>query len=163
MKLLILLFIVLVGCSSTSSSLSPIQAVGCTVESTIVGVEAQAIATLLTCSNVAQIQTDMQTALGNVNFCAVPVPAPAVTSLIATKVKTIGDITQADLDAAKKGVQSKAVAKGIVATIACPIFFNVALGFATSQIPSKWSCQASTSAASLGAALTAACETAITL
>lgn len=129
--------------SSTSSSISPIQAVGCDIETAVIGAEAGAIATLLTCANQTQISTDLQTALGNANLCAQP--GVAAVSMPQLKAK------------------ASAKPMGIIGNIACPLVINVAIGYATQAVPASWSCTTGASAASLAAALTAACETAVPL
>jgi hypothetical protein len=146
--------------SSTPGSVTPIQSVGCAVESAVTSAAATTIAASISCSNQAQIATDIQNALGNVNLCAAGV-APAPAALVGPKWSKVGDVSKQDLDKAKA---SKGLAPmGIVGQIACPIVVNTLLGFATNSIPVSWGCSASTSAASLGAVITSACEAAIPL
>lgn len=153
-----------------SATMSPLQAAGCDVEGLGTSAAASAIASVLSCSNAPQIQADLQVALGNVNFCAVDVPAASVASLVAgaKKYSKLGDVSAADVAAAKAAkpglVKSEAVKPmGIVGNIACPLIFNVGIGYLTQAVPSGWSCAASASTASVSQALITACEAAIPL
>ena len=128
-----------VGCTKSGSSISPAQAVGCDIESAVVAAEASAVSTLLSCTNVTQVQQDMMTALGNANLCA----APGVAAVSSAQMK------------------SAVSAKGVIGSLACPIVVNVLIGYASSAIPSTWGCSTGSSAQSLSAALTAACVAAV--
>lgn len=151
------------ACSKSSSSMSPIQAAACDVESVATGSVAAAVATAFNCQNQPQIQTDLQTALGNVNFCAASVPAPASLIAGAKMVSKLGDVTKADIDAAKKAKGLAVKPMGIVGNIACPIILNAGVAYLTQAVPSSWSCTASSSAQTVAQALTIACEAAIPL
>lgn len=140
------------GCtsSSTGSSISPISAAVCDVESAITSAEAVAIASLLTCSNESTIQSSLQTALGNANLCSNASISAATAAQIASAkaahaVKTAG----------------MPVSKAVIGDLACPIVVNVLIGFGTSSIPTSWGCSASSTASSFMAALTTACESAV--
>lgn len=161
MKLLFLgLLLMSVACTKSGGSVSPIQQVGCDVESAITGAAGSAIAAAISCSNQAQIASDVQTALGNVNLCNAGI---ASASLVKPAWSKVGDVTKQDLDKAK-GVKSLDVKPmGVVGNIACPIVVNTLLGFATNSIPSSWGCSASTSASSLAQTIVAACELAVPL
>lgn len=154
------------GCTSTNPALTPIQQAGCYIETAITGGAAGAVASALTCTNQAAIQASLNTALGNANLCATPVPpaapaTPATQSKVAPKWQTIGDITKDDVAAAGQ-VQSKAVvAKGVIGNIACPLAINTIVGFLSNSVPSAWGCSQSSSMASLVTALTSACELAV--
>ena len=133
----------LCGCTKTATgSMTPIQAVGCDIQTLVTSGLAASVATALSCTNQTQIQTDLQSAFGNANLCA----AQAVSTANAAQVKA-----------------AKAAAKpmGIVGNIACPIAINTVIGFLSNSVPTTWGCSASATAAALSSALTAACETAI--
>lgn len=154
------------ACSKTSASMSPLQAAGCDLETVATQTLATGISTVLSCTNTNQIASDLQVALGNVNFCAISVPAPAA-ALVAgqPKYSKLGDVKKSDIDAKKtKGLNAEAVkAQGIVASIACPAVLNIGISYLTQAVPSSWSCSASTGTQSVAAALTAACTAAIPL
>lgn len=122
------------ACTTTNPSLQPIQSVGCDAETAVTTAMAGTIATTLNCSNQAAIQSSLQVALGNVNFCAQATAAQAQAKL------------------------KKVFSKGIVADLACPIVVNVLIGYGTSSVPTVWGCSTSTNASTLSAALTSACE-----
>lgn len=145
------LMVMMIGCSTTPTNpvLTPIQAVGCDVETAVTTAFAATVATSLACTNQTAIQSSFQTALGNVNFCA----SSSVSSVTAAQIK----------DAAAKMTSKVAKPMGIVGTIVCPIAINTIIGYATAQIPTTWGCSASVSASTVGAALTAACEAAVPL
>lgn len=163
--LLILVPLLFLGtaCNKTSSSISPLAGLGCSVESAVAGAEAATISSLLSCSGAAQIESDLMTALGNANLCNSPLPAPSglVAQSVSSQWKKVGDVKDEDL---KSGKGQKALdfhITGIVGSIACPIVVNVVIGYATQAIPTKWSCSAGSSAQSLSAALIAACTAAV--
>jgi hypothetical protein len=144
-KLMLLAAILGILCSCTSSSpspgsvISPITAVGCSIETAVTAGAASGIATALNCTSQAAIQTSLQLALGNVNFCSY----------------------QPQADAAKLAKSSKQPLKGVLGDIACPVFINTAMGYLTNSVPAAWGCAAGASASAIAAALTTACETAI--
>ena len=146
MKIVLSLLISLMfvgGCTSSSGSMTPIQAAGCDVESAILGGAATAIATALSCSSVSSVQSSLTTALGNANLCS---------------SSQVASVTASSLKAAKSAAVKPL---GIVGNLACPIAVNTIVGFLSNSIPSAWGCSASTDAASLSTALTAACEAAV--
>lgn len=157
MKLLILTILLLGVACTKSGTMSPIQSAGCAVESAVTSAAATSIAAALSCTNQAQIATDVQNALGNVNLCATNV---AVASL-APKYSKVGDVSKQDLDAAKGKNLIKPM--GVVGNIACPIVVNTLLGFATNSIPSSWGCSSSTTASALTATIIAGCEAVVPL
>ena len=122
--------------TTTTAVLTPLEDVGCSIETAVTGGMASTVASALTCTNVAAIQASLVTAMGNVNICA---KAPAVT------------------------VQSKGLVKtqGLIGNIACPIAITTVVGFLTNSIPTTWGCSANATVAALTTALTAACEAAI--
>lgn len=143
MKLLLMtvMAFLMFGCTkSSTSSLTPIQAAGCDVESLVTSGFASAVASALTCTNTTQIQTDLQTAFGNANLCQGQVAAATMAQL-----------------------KAKGVSKGIVGSIACPIAINTAVGYLSNSIPTTWGCSAAATAASLSATLTTLCEGAVTI
>lgn len=160
--LALILFVFVAACTKTTApgSLNPIQQVGCDVESAITGAAGSAIASAISCSNQAQVASDIQNALGNVNLCNAGV---AVASLASDGPKwtKIGDVSKQDIDAAKSS--KKLSPMGVIGNVACPIVVNTLLGFATNSIPASWGCSASTSASSLGQTIVSACELAIPL
>lgn len=125
--ILVISFLAIAGCSS--SSLTPIQTAACDIETAVSNGLASSVASALSCTNTAAIQTSFLTALGNANFC------PATSS-----------------------AQSKVSVKGAVGNIVCPLAVSTILGFLSNSVPSSWGCSASTDAGSLSTALTTACE-----
>lgn len=119
------------GCTSTPST--PAASVGCSVETVVTTAAAGAIASADACTNVAQIQTDIQKALGSINLCA-------------------SATTQAQLQALKKK-QGDAY-KGIVGNIVCPLATDAIISLIGSAAPASWGC---TGNASVSAAIAAAC------
>lgn len=122
-----------------SPVLSPLQDVGCEIESAVTSSFANTIANSFSCKNTSVIQANLQTAFGNANLC--PKVTPAMTIAKAQAVH----------------------AKGIVGNIACPLAISTAIGYLTSQIPTAWGCSAQVTAASLTSTLTTACEAAVPL
>lgn len=140
----VLLVVSLFGCTKTNSTLTPIQQVGCEIESAVSTSFSAGVASAMSCTNQAAIQASLQTAFGNANLCAGP--ASAVT---AAQIKT---------------AKSLAVKpQGVVGNLACPIAVSSALGFLTNSVPSSWGCSASASASTLQSTLVSLCETAIPL
>lgn len=111
---------------------SPIVTVGCQVETSVVQALASNVATTLTCSNLAAIQTDMQAALGKANLCAPSTEA------------------------------QKGKLKGVVGNMVCPMAVGAALSMVATKIPAGWGCAPGSNPAGLGDVLTAACNKAVT-
>lgn len=152
------------GCHPGGSTVSPIQAAGCDVETAILGGASTAIGTALSCGNVSAIQASLTTALGNANLCATPIPqAPASAASKAAgspAYKTIGDVPLSALKSS--AVKSDAVRSlGIVGNIACPIAINTVIGFLSNSVPAAWSCSSGSTAASLEATLVQVCQIAV--
>ena len=116
--------------ASVQAALKNAEVSVCNQETAALTSISQSIAKTLTCSNVAQIQTDLTAVLGNVNVCKW-LPAPS------TGLKLTGPI----------------------ANLFCPIASSAAVGFLTQSIPSKWGCTATAEASAMQAALTSICET----
>ncbi len=158
------------GCSK-GSSVSPIAAVGCDIEAAVLGGAAGVIASQLQCSNLSNIQSGLQVALGNLNFCTIPVPAaPAPAPAAALKAanaapqwKTLGDVTSAQLSSVKAQAQIKGAMKamGIIGSIACPAFINIAGGYLSNVVPGTWGCSGNVSASVILQALESACIAAV--
>lgn len=140
MKTLILFFVTsfLFACSSNSPSPSPIQTVGCTLETTVASALSQSIASTLSCSNQSQIQADLLAALGKVNFCASAVMPSASAS-----------------DPKK--------AKGILGDVVCPIAINSAMGVLGSKVPASWGCSPAASTNTLTQSLTVVCQSVVSI
>jgi hypothetical protein len=138
MKILILSFVFLfVGCTK-NGSVTPIQDAGCQAEQLMTAAAASVVASSLTCSGAAAIQTSLQQALGNANYCASSTAA-------STQVKTTA-------------LQAKvAQPQGAIATLVCPLAVNVVVGYLSSSVPSAWGCSGSADAGVLGSALSVAC------
>lgn len=146
--------------------LSPIQEAGCAIESAVSGGMASVVSSSLQCSHPDVVAQQLQAAFGNANLCAAPVAAPANAAMLAgQKFSKVGDVSAADLDAAKSGMHANAVKpNGIIGNIACPIAINAAIGFLSNAVPAAWGCSGpNASISGLIGALTAACETAVPL
>ncbi len=128
----LMLTMTFVGCNKPSDPTGPIAAVGCSVETAITSSLAATIGSTLTCSNLTQVQLDIQGALGKANLCAQAVPPPA-------------------------SAQSKQKFKGIVGGLVCPLAIDAVLGLVVSKVPASWGCSPSASTTGLATALGAAC------
>ena len=137
--LLLALPFAFMGCtkSSTPSSPTPVQQVGCAVETAVASAISAVAAQQLQCTGTAAIQASILAAAtkANVNLCPT---APA--TVAAGKVP------------AEKSAIGNAICPGIVSSL---------LGAAQTQIPAAWSCSAATLSADLSAKLITACEGAI--
>lgn len=121
------------GCTK-STTVTPIQSAGCSIETAISSGIAGAVSSSLQCANTAQVAADLQAAWGNVNLCST---------------------AQAQMKS------QKLQPKGIVASIVCPIAINTAVGFLSNSVPSSWKCTGpNATMAGLIGALTTACEAA---
>lgn len=167
---ILLLVIMIAGCSvfknSTTGALTPVGGAVCDIESSLANGLAGSVAGTLACSNQAAIVTSLQSALGNVNLCAAPLPAPAsaaLKSLDASGWKTVGDVPASALKKpASVGLKAEAVkTMGIVGQIACPIAIDTGIGFLSNSIPAAWGCSASVTVQTIQSALIAACELAV--
>lgn len=126
-----------IGCK-TSTPVSPTgQQIGCSVETLVTTAAAGAIASADSCTNVSQIQSDIQGALGSINLCA-------------------SATVQAQLVALQKKEGDKY--KGIVGNIVCPLATDAVLSLIGSKTPASWGCSGS---ASVAAAISAACIAAV--
>lgn len=121
-----------VGCTSTGSSGAG-STVGCSAETIVTTAAAGAIASADSCSNVAQIQADIQAKLGSINLCA------------SAQV-------QAQLAALKQKQGDKF--KGIVGSIVCPLAVDGIISLINAAPPASWGCKGN---ADIGTALSAAC------
>jgi hypothetical protein len=148
MKILILilapLLLLTASCSKSSTgTLSPIQQVACDIETDLNTSFSAAVATALSCTNQAAIQSSLALAFGNANLCT----------------GQVASVTAAQLSAARAAVKANAVsAKGVIANLACPVAVSSALGFLSNAIPSAWGCSATATASALSATLTTLCE-----
>lgn len=71
MKMLIVLFLFMSSCTTpTTNPTDPIKTVGCSIESSLALGLSQTFAATMSCTNVAQIQSDILSTLGSVNLCA---------------------------------------------------------------------------------------------
>lgn len=150
------------GC--TSGSMSPIGSAVCDVEKVALTGVSQSIAGILNCSAPDAIETSLEQALGNVNFCKTPVQQDSASDTVKALVagqnwQTIGDI---HLPLSQSGAKSLSAApQGVIGALACPIIVNTVLGYLTSSIRSSWKCSNSASAGTVASAITAACVAAI--
>lgn len=150
------------GCKSSTPNpvLTALDSAVCDVETTITGAVGAAIVNACKgTGTTAACGAGFQSALGNVNLCAMPLPS----TLAGTGAKTIGSITQSQIDAAKKAGVKSLAPMGIVGSIACPIAVNTGMGYLTAQIPLACGCTISLTASEADADLTAACIAAIPL
>lgn len=122
-----------VGCKTSTPAAPVVATIGCSAETLATTALAGAIASADSCTNVTQIQTDIQNALGSINLCA---SAAVQAQMIALKKKQ-GDKYQ-----------------GIVGNIACPLATDAVLSIIGSKTPTMWGCSGS---ANIAAALSAAC------
>lgn len=132
------------GCTKSNSSLTPIQQVGCDIETAVSSSFAGGVAAALSCSNLSVIQADLQKAFGNANLCQGPVASATTAQLKSAKAQLVHKM-------------------GAIGNIACPIAVPTALGFLSNSIPSGWGCSASASASALSSTLITLCEAAIPL
>lgn len=123
------------GCTKTPTN----QTIGCSVETVVTTAAAGAIASADSCSNVSQIQQDIQAKLGSINLCA------------ASSV-------QAQLQSIKQKQGDKF--KGIVGNIVCPLATDAVISLISAGVPSSWGCKGSSD---IAAALAAACIAAVPL
>jgi hypothetical protein len=145
MRIIAIFFLVFsCGCTNNNSTLTPIQQVGCDIETAVTTSFVSGVATALSCSNQAAIQTSLQSAFGNANLCSGP----------------RGLVTASQMKAAKAGVMKP---DGVIGNLACPIAISAALGFLSNSVPSAWGCSQSASASTLATTLTSLCEAAIPL
>lgn len=155
------------GCTKSGGPvLSPIQEAGCAIESAVSGGMASVVSSSLQCSHPDVVAQQLQAAFGNANLCAAPIaPAPAAAMLAGQKYSKVGDVSAADLAAAKSGMHANAVKpNGIIGNIACPIAINAAIGFLSNAVPASWGCSGpNASISGLIGALTSACEAAVPL
>lgn len=121
-----------VGCTKTGTGGTG-QTLGCSAETVITTAAAGAIASADNCSNVSQIQKDIQAALGSINVCQ----SATVQAQMADLKKKQGDKY-----------------KGIVGNIVCPLATDAIISLIGSKVPSTWGC---TGNADVAAALSAAC------
>lgn len=124
------------GCKSTAPTGSG-GAIGCSVETIVTTAAAGAIAAADSCTNVSQIQTDIQAALGSINMCA----AAAVQTQMVSLKKKQGDKFQ-----------------GIVGSIVCPLATDAIMSLIGTKTPATWGCSGS---ASVSSAISAACIAAV--
>lgn len=169
MKLLLVLIscVFMFGCKQ-NPVLSPIQDAGCAIETAVSGGLAGAVSGALQCSHPDVVAQQLQSAFGNANLCQAPVPAPAQAALVAgvaPKFSKVGDVSDADLKAAKSGLHANMVKpQGVVGSVACPIAINAAVGFLSNSVPAAWGCTGPNATISgLVSALTAACVAAVPL
>lgn len=146
-KLILCLCVFFTGCTktaTTTSTLTPIQAVGCDVETAVTASFATGVVKALTCTNEAAVQASLLLAFGNANLCS-----NQVTAVSAVQIKA----------AVSKAIKPQ----GVIGNIACPIAVSTALGYLTNSVPVSWGCSASASATTLSTALISLCESAIPL
>jgi hypothetical protein len=155
--------LILSACKS-SPVLNPVQSAVCDVESTITSATGSLIVSQCAGTDAVSCGNAIQTALGNANLCALPLPTGVVTGLTATPKLTVGSITQAQIDAAKKSMGLKTLAPmGVVGNMVCPLAETDVLGFLTAEIPVACGCTKNIDAGGIGALLVSACEVAIPL
>lgn len=121
-----------IGCTKSGTGGTP-SPIGCSVETVITTAAAGAIAAADSCSNVSQIQQDIQAKLGSINVCS----SASVQQQMADLKKKQGDKY-----------------KGIVGSIVCPLATDAILSLIGAKVPSSWGCQGS---ADVAAAISAAC------
>lgn len=164
MRLLILAAFGLIffgGCTK-SPVLTPIQQAGCAIETAVSTGIGSAVASALQCSNASQVDADLQAAFGNANLCNAPVPDPAPPTQLKSAFKKLGDVSQSDLDAAKKGAKLKPM--GAIGDVACPLAVSAAIGFLSNSVPKSWGCTGpNATIQGLLDAATAACKAAVPL
>ena len=112
--------------------LTPIEAVGCSVEKAVVGVGASVLNAQCG-APIASATACLQSAIGNANICSVSGNASL------SQFKT----------------------QGVVGNLACGYFVQFSLGLLTQAIPTSCGCTKNISATSFSAALTAACIAAV--
>lgn len=123
------------GCTK-STTVTPIQAAGCTVETAVSSSIAGAVDTALQCANTAQVASDLQAMWGNINLC----------SQTATQVAQL---------------KSQMKPQGVIASVVCPIAIQSAVAFLSNSVPAAWKCTGPNATMSgLITALTTACDAA---
>lgn len=133
--LVLAIFALCLGCTKTPAG----NTVGCSVETIVTTAAAGAVASADNCSNVSQIQQDIQAKLGSINLCA----AAQVQTQMSDLKKKQGDKLQ-----------------GAIGNIVCPLAVDGVLSLISSGIPASWGCQGSTN---IAASLSAACVAAVPL
>jgi len=141
-----------------SPILQPVESLGCGVESAITEGFGSEVVSQCGGTDPAACGQAFQAALGNVNLCAAPLPAPPaqLTQSFVSGWKKVGDVPKEALKSS--GMKAQAfTTQGIVGSIACPIAINTVLGLLTGVIPKACGCTKNLSASQLGDALGAAC------
>lgn len=157
-----------VGCKTSSTSTNPvltaIESAGCDVESAVTGAIGTAVVSACKgTGTAAACGAAFQTSLGNVNFCAIPLPATASVALLANPAvwKKLGDIPASALKSTGGVKPQNMSPMGLVGNIACPIGINTSMGYLTAQIPLACGCTISLTASQIDSDLTTACEAAV--
>ncbi len=149
--------------SGPSPILQPIADAGCAVESAITGGFGAEVVSACAGTDAAACGAAFQTALGNVNLCQAPIPAPPAGTLKAADApewKRVGDVTFDQLKGKAKA-SAAVMPQGIIGAIACPMAVQTVLGLLTASIPTACGCTKNLNAGQMGSALIAACVAAV--
>jgi hypothetical protein len=113
---------------------STISPVVCSVESSVAGALAGGVASALSCTNTAQIKSDILGALSKANLCSTSTAAKALTA---------------------------SPLQGPVGDLVCPLAVGAAIGLLSNKVPASWGCAPGASTAGLATTLTSLCEAAV--
>lgn len=169
----ILCALALAGCSKAQvqQTLQPLESAGCAVESTISS--ALGASTVSNCGGTDAVACGAayQTMFGNINFCAMAIPAPVAASFAKAVAageikaddvpvwKTLGDIPASALQSA--AIKSAVMKLGLIGSIACPVAEQGAIALLSGAIPAPCGCTKPLSAGSLGPSFILVCEAAM--
>ncbi len=160
---LIVLSLGMGACKSTSSNstvaaiLTPLKALGCSVETAVAGDAANVLVTQCG-APLAMAQACIMGVIGNANLCSVTLPASvqSVRLLSGAAWKTIGDIPASALKSGTVTAQGVHV-EGVIGNLACPLVTQFMLGYASGAIPVSCGCTTSLTQSAFAAAISAGC------
>lgn len=124
-----------IGCTSTSPTSPTVTSLGCSVETLATTAIAGAIASTDSCTNVTQMQSDIQGALGSINLCQSAAVQAQLSKLAQKSVASGKD-------------------KGLVGSIVCPLAVDAVMTLIGTKVPATWGC---TGSSSVSAAISLAC------
>ena len=125
------------GCTSTT-----VTSVGCTLETTIDGVAAMAVAQELQCSNQAAIVTSIQGWESSLKICS------------STAAMSIGKPRALTLGADGKALPMKSVGGDLCTSLGTAIVSGLASGV----VPAAWGCTSANATTQLSSVITTACN-----
>lgn len=156
MRILIisLALIVMSGCSKSTT---PLKDAGCAVESTLTASFGSTIVAQCAGTDAAACGASLQAALGNINLCLTPIPSPTPSIQSVGAFKTVGDVSQSDLNKAKGPRLQDVHAMGVVGAVVCPLAYSAIEGLLTGIVPKACGCTKNLDAGAIGTGLVTAC------